>query len=81
MIEQLLTLARLDPDSGLTNSRRVDLFIIAESVISDEAPLALDKNIEISLSGTRGKFIDANGDATGVLIRNLVDNAHLHAPS
>jgi len=81
MIEQLLTLARLDPDSGLTNSRRVDLFIIAESVISDEAPLALDKNIEISLSGTRGKFIDANGDAIGVLIRNLVDNAHLHAPS
>jgi len=80
MIEQLLTLARLDPDSGLTNSRRVDLFIIAESVISDEAPLALDKNIEISLNGTRGKFIDANGDAIGVLIRNLVDNAIRYTP-
>lgn len=80
MIEQLLTLARLDPDSGLTNTRRVDLFIIAESIISDEAPLALDKNIEISLNGTRGKFIDANGDAIGVLVRNLVDNAIRYTP-
>jgi len=80
MIEQLLTLARLDPDTGLTNTRRVDLFIIAENIISDEAPLALDKNIEISLNGTRGKFIDANGDAIGVLIRNLVDNAIRYTP-
>ncbi len=80
LVEQLLTLARLDPDSGLTKVRPLDLFISAEAVISDEAPLAMEKNIEISLSATRGKFIDGNPDSINVLVRNLVDNAIRYTP-
>ena len=80
LVEQLLTLARLDPDTGFTNIRRFDLFIAAENVLSDEASIAIDKNIEISLSGTRGKFVAANADAIGVLMRNLIDNAIRYTP-
>ncbi len=80
LVEQLLTLARLDPDSGLTNVRPLDLFISAEAVISDEAPLAMEKDIEISLSATRGKFINGNPDSINVLVRNLVDNAIRYTP-
>ncbi|MDX1811372.1 MAG: ATP-binding protein [Gammaproteobacteria bacterium] len=80
LVEQLLTLARLDPDTGFTNIRRFDLFIVAENVLSDEAHLAIDKNIEISLSGTRGKFVAANADAIKVLMRNLIDNAIRYTP-
>ncbi|MDH3327053.1 MAG: ATP-binding protein [Gammaproteobacteria bacterium] len=80
LVEQLLTLARLDPDTGFTNIRRVDLFIAAESVLSNEAHLAIDKNIEIGLGGTRGKFVAANYDAICVLMRNLVDNAIRYTP-
>lgn len=80
LVEQLLTLARLDPDTGNANVKRFDLFIVAEQVISDEAPIALDKNIEISLNGTRGKFVYCNGDAVAVLMRNLIDNAIRYTP-
>ncbi len=80
LVEQLLTLARLDPDTGLSNVRRFDLFIAGEDVISNEAHLAIDKNIEISLGGTRGKFVAANYDAICVLMRNLVDNAIRYTP-
>lgn len=75
LVEQLLTLARLDPETGLTDAKRLDLFIIAENVLSDMAPAALEKNIEIGLSGTRGKFVRGHQDALAILLRNLVDNA------
>ena len=80
LVEQLLTLARLDPDTGFTNIRRFDLFIAGENVLSNEAHLAIDKDIEISLGGTRGKFVAANYDAICVLMRNLVDNAIRYTP-
>lgn len=80
LVEQLLTLARLDPDSGFKNIRRFDLFIAAENVISNEAHLAIDKRIEISLGGTRGKFVAGNYDAICVLMRNLIDNAIRYTP-
>lgn len=81
LVEQLLTLARLDPDTGFTNIRRFDLFIAAEDVLSTQAILAIDKDIEISLSGTRGKFVAGNSDAIAVLMRNLIDNAIRYTPT
>ncbi len=81
LVEQLLTLARLDPESGFTEIRRFDLFIAAETVLSNEAHLAIAKDIEISLGGTRGKFVAGNYDAICVLMRNLVDNAIRYTPT
>ncbi|MDH5691745.1 MAG: ATP-binding protein [Gammaproteobacteria bacterium] len=80
LVEQLLTLARLDPETGLKKARRFDLFIVAETVIGDEAPIAIEKDIEIGLSGTRGKFIRGDYDAIAVLVRNLTDNAIRYTP-
>ncbi|MDH4275086.1 MAG: ATP-binding protein [Gammaproteobacteria bacterium] len=80
LVEQLLTLARLDPQTAATDVRRFDLFILAEDVLSDLVPTALEKQIEVSLSGTRGKFVRANRDAIRVLLRNLVDNAIRYTP-
>ncbi|HFE39168.1 MAG TPA: hypothetical protein ENK06_12240 [Gammaproteobacteria bacterium] len=80
LVEQLLTLARLDPDTGFKNIRRFDLFILAEDILSTQALLAIDKNIEISLTGTRGKFVAGNSDAIGILMRNLIDNAIRYTP-
>lgn len=80
LVEQLLTLARLDPETGMANVKRFDLFIVAEQVISDEALIAIEKDIEISLNGTRGKFVLCNSDAIAVLMRNLIDNAIRYTP-
>jgi len=80
LVEQLLTLARLDPETSLKEAKRFDLFIVAENVISEEALIALDKNIDISLNGTRGKFVFGSSSAISVLMRNLVNNAIRYTP-
>lgn len=80
LVEQLLTLARLDPNGGFTEVKRLDLFILAEDVVGDLVPHALQKDIEISLSGTRGKFVEGSTDALRILLRNLVDNAIRYTP-
>ncbi len=80
LVEQLLTLARLDPGTAGAEIKKLDLFIVMESLLSSLAPAALEKGIEISLAGTRGKFVEANQDALGILFRNLVDNAIRYTP-
>ena len=80
LVEQLLTLARLDPETNYAERKPVDLFILGEDIISDLVPMALDKQIDIGLSGTRGKWVHVNGDAIRVLLRNLVDNAIRYTP-
>lgn len=80
LVEQLLTLARLDPETNLKGAKRFDLFIVAENVISEEALVALEKNIDISLNGTRGKFVFGSSAAISVLMRNLINNAIRYTP-
>ncbi len=80
LVEQLLTLARLDPERNAANERPFDLFILAEDVLSELAPEALDKDIELALNGERGQFVHSNREAFAVLLRNLVINAIRYTP-
>ncbi len=80
LIDQLLTLARLSPEHGRADERPVDLFILAEEVLSELAPEALDKDIELALHGRRGGFAWINREALAVLLRNLVINAIRYTP-
>ena len=80
LIDQLLTLARLSPEHGRADERPVDLFILAEEVLSELAPEALDKDIELALHGRRGCFAWINREALAVLLRNLVINAIRYTP-
>ncbi len=75
LVEQLLTLARLDPQSAAARHAAVDLRNIAAEVVADIAPAALAKDIDLSLAD--GPVVAVKGDAVmlAVLLRNLVDNA------
>jgi len=80
LVDQMLTLARLDPQRTLAGGARFDLAAVARDVIAAEAPAGLARGIEIALDATP---VEVAGDATlvAVLLRNLVDNAIRYSPS
>lgn len=80
VIEQLLTLARLDPETGLVDPRPVRLGRIVSEVAADLAPMALAKQIDIGVTDHGGGEIVAHADAVAILVRNLVDNALRYTP-
>jgi two-component system sensor histidine kinase QseC len=81
VVQQLLTLSRLVPGSPLDNQTNVDLMSIARDIISELIPIALEKDIEISLEAQHDNiYLLANGITIGILMRNLVDNAIRYTP-
>lgn len=82
VIQQLLTLCRMSPDSAtLENPVEVDINKLAAEVIGQLAPIAIDKQIEIELIAKDSNAV-VMGNTTGLyaLIRNLVDNAIRYTP-
>jgi len=80
LVEQLLTLARLDPDAALPEGARVDLVDLARSVCSALAPQALRREQSLSLDAQGALLVLGNRWWLEVLLRNLVDNALRYTP-
>lgn len=81
VVQQLLTLSRMEPEAGLTNPTRIQFAKQAAEVIMMLAPDAIEKNIELELLSPDSKAtILGNVTAIDVLIRNLVDNAIRYSP-
>lgn len=82
VIQQLLTLCRLSPETILPEHfTQLNLARIAAEVVAQLAPQAILKQIEIELIATDAEY-KLLGNSTGlhVLIRNLVDNAIRYTP-
>ena len=84
VVQQLLTLSRLVPESNsLADTCVLDLGKLAAEIIAQLAPIALDKKIDIELINDEKNpgIIVGNITALSILIRNLVDNAVRYTPS
>ncbi|HEX6829122.1 MAG TPA: ATP-binding protein [Burkholderiales bacterium] len=81
LVEQLLTLARVDPETSRSGGEPVDLDSMASEVLADLAPAALVRGTELRLEEPRGEP-RARGDRAmlGILVRNLADNAIRYTP-
>jgi two-component system sensor histidine kinase QseC len=80
VVQQLLTLSRMVPESNLETSD-VNLVHVAQEVIADLVPEAIERNTEIELiAPERQIIIEGNATALSILIRNLVDNAIRYSP-
>jgi two-component system sensor histidine kinase QseC len=81
VVEQLLTLSRLLPESSLQSAKKINLSRITTEVVAFLAPEAISKNIDIALVGGEDN-IQIFGISTGIsiLMRNLVDNAIRYTP-
>ncbi len=81
LVEQLLILARVDPETAVTGYKQVDLRGLAATVMVDLEPLAHAKQIELTLE--EGLVCNILGDDTqlGFMLRNLLDNAIRYTPA
>jgi two-component system sensor histidine kinase QseC len=80
LVEQLLTLARLEPDQVGVHRERCDLRTLAQQTVAELAPAAMSRNIEIEL--TEGPPVTVVGypGLIGILLRNIIDNAIRYSP-
>lgn len=80
LVEQLLILARLDPETSLP-ADTVPLYETVRQVLQEVAPLAISKSLEIELAEGEEFFIAGQRYMLEILIRNLLDNAIRYTPS
>lgn len=80
LVDQMLTLARLEPEDALGQSEILDLHSLAQSVIAEIAPATLRRGIDIGLAESGDVAVSGNGDLIRIALRNLVDNAARYSP-
>lgn len=80
LVAQLLTLARVDPETAVTSFKPVDLHGLAASVMTDLESLAQAKQIELTLAEGSPCIVLGDEDQLRLLLRNLLDNAIRYTP-
>ena len=82
LVQQLLTLARQEPDVADRPLAAVDLKAVTRRVLAEHAALAAEKNIDLGISHEDAALPSVKGDfeALRVLLGNLVDNAIRYTP-
>jgi signal transduction histidine kinase len=81
LVEQLLTMARLEPEAQARNFSRVDLGALANDAIVALAPIAEARGIDLGRTGVA--TVEISGDSANIatLLANLLDNALRHTPA
>lgn len=80
LVDQLLTLARLDPSAGLPLGP-VRLDQLAAEICADHGAAALEKNLALELEAPAPVTVTANEGMLRILLRNLLDNAVRYTPA
>lgn len=79
-VDQLLTLARLDPEDAGQECTPVRLDRLAEEACADQGNAALDKDIALELEAVPAT-VAGRADMLRILLRNLLDNAIRYTPA
>ncbi|MDH0733658.1 ATP-binding protein [Pseudomonas sichuanensis] len=81
VVNQLLTLARVEPRLGQRASTQVDLAEVVTETLADLTPWILDRGLEPSLDIAEGDHhLAIDPGALGIALQNLVSNAVEHSP-
>jgi signal transduction histidine kinase len=80
LVEQLLTLARSDPGESAGEFELLDLAAPVAQALTDTHPLAISRQVDLSLESQGEVPVRGDRDALRVLARNLVDNAVRYTP-
>jgi two-component system OmpR family sensor kinase len=75
LVEQMLTMARLEPNAQLAQPAEVALDTLAAQVAGELEPLAEARRIELRLERLESAPVAGDATALHALARNLVDNA------
>jgi two-component system sensor histidine kinase QseC len=75
LIEQLLTLARLDHSATDLKFHTIDLRTCVSECLAQIAPQAVQEHIELAFAQGAAAYISGDALLLGILVRNLLDNA------
>lgn len=81
LIDQLLTLARQEPDVTEPPAGDVDLNDLARQVIAEHTLLASSKTIDLGMGRDEPVAVSGDRDGLHIMLRNLVDNAVRYTPA
>lgn len=80
-VEQLLTLARIEANKQTLQREGIDMITLAQEVVANLFPLALDKQQDIELLYTQETVLyTGNRLLLSILLRNLLSNAIYYSP-
>ncbi|HDR9757811.1 TPA: two-component sensor histidine kinase [Burkholderia cepacia ATCC 25416] len=79
LAEQLLTLARVDPEGGNLSMSRIDLRELARSVVGERSHVAEASAVDLGLVAEAPISVHGNAEGLRMLLNNLVDNAIRYA--
>jgi two-component system OmpR family sensor kinase len=80
VVEQLLTLARQEPEAGVSQPVPIELSELTRLVIAELMPLAETKAIDLGVVRAEPASVCGDREALRVLLANLVDNAVRYTP-
>lgn len=81
LVEQMLTLARMESGSDELAREPLDLAQLAAGVCIDLGPAALAKRLSLELDAPEPVTLKGQPDLLRVLLRNLIDNAIRYTPA
>ncbi|MEP7083827.1 MAG: ATP-binding protein [Betaproteobacteria bacterium] len=81
LVEQLLALARSDPEAAERKLVIVDLAAIARDTVAEQAPIAQAKRVDLGVSSAEQVSVHGDPESLRVLLGNLVDNALRYTPA
>jgi two-component system OmpR family sensor kinase len=80
LVQQLLTLARQEPQAADEPSKAVDLGMLAAQVVGDHAMLAATRGIDLGLAHADAVSVPGHEASLRTLLANLLDNAIRYTP-
>jgi two-component system sensor histidine kinase QseC len=78
LVDQMLTLSRVDPLVGIDPACRCDLADVARDAVAEAAPSAVAVGVDIGFDAT-SSIVRAEAGLLAILLRNLLDNAVRYA--
>ena len=81
MVEQLLTLARQEPEAAPRARSRVDLLELARNTIADLALVAESKPVDLGMTRSDAAAVQGEAESLRILLNNMIDNAIRYTPA
>ena len=81
LVEQLLAMARSDPEAAERPFVETDLAAVARDAVAELAPVAEARGLDLGFAGAAAVMVHGDPESLRVLLENLVDNAIRYTPS
>jgi two-component system OmpR family sensor kinase len=80
LVDQLLTLARIEPEAMAARTVDCDLADLAREAIVARDPVAADKGVDLGLARSAPARVRGDPASLAILMSNLIDNALRYTP-